>query len=145
MKNSDPFFDLVYATALSSGLPDFLARLLACQAAFETNDFTSKNFRLNNNAFGYKFVKGAKWFQLPTPGIQSTESDKYAAYPSLQDSTKEIVAWIKRRQKEKKFPADLSEIETFQDYANLLKFCGYFGGKAEHYAIGMKKYYFENF
>ena len=126
--------------AKAEGLPLQLSKLIACQSAFETDNWTSDNFKKNANGFGYKFVSGGKW-QLQTPGIQSTESDHYAAYSVFENSINEICDWIKRRQKEGKFPVDLTTIQTPQQYAYLLKDCGYYGSKKEDYAAGIEMYF----
>ena len=99
----------------------------------------SNNFIKNNNGFGYKYVKGGK-YQLPDGGIKSTESDNYAAYAAFADSIKEVCAWIVRRQKESKFPKDLTMIQMPEQYAFLLKSCGYYGAKETNYAKGLAMY-----
>lgn len=129
----------VISIVTNQGLPLQLSKLIACQSAVETGNFTSHAFILNNNGFGYKHVEGAK-LQLPTAGIQSTESDKYAAYSSYDNSILEICRWIGRRQKETKFPHNLLTIQTPLQYATLLKNCGYYGGKLEDYANGIQMY-----
>ncbi len=121
-------------------IPMDLAKLIACQSAFETNNFTSNNFLKSNNGFGYKHVNNAK-LQLPNVKVHSTESDFYANYATFSDSIEEVIQWIFRRQKEKKFPSDLSTIETTEQYARLLKNCGYYGGKFEDYSNGMNMYF----
>lgn len=129
----------ITAVAQSGGMPLQLSKLIACQSAFETANWTSNNYLLNNNGFGYKYVKGAK-LQLLKSGIKSTESDNYAAYKNLEDSVLEVCGWIKRRQKEGKFPRDLTTIQLPESYAYLLKNCGYFGSDKDHYAKGIAMY-----
>lgn len=121
---------------MQEGLPLQLSKLMACQSCFETANWTNKNFLKNNNGFGYKYVKGAK-HQLKTSGIHSTETDNYAAYATFPDSIKEVCDWIKRRQTECKFPNDLTVIQFPEQYAFLLKSCGYYGGKQTDYAHGI--------
>jgi len=131
------YSNIIINAALSFGeIPVQLARLMAAQSAHETNNFTSNNFIKNNNGFGYKFVKGAK-LQLTTSGIHSTESDNYAAYATFEDSIKEVCLWILRRRKEARFPQDLTAIQNPEQYAKLLKQCGYYGGKEQDYANGL--------
>jgi len=129
----------VITTAMTHGMPLQLSKLLACQSAFETENWTSNAFKKSNNGFGYKHVDGAK-LQLPKPSVHSTESDFYAAYANFEDSIYEICLWIGRRQKQTKFPQDLVSIQTPEQYASLLKSCGYFGGKEEDYAEGIANY-----
>ena len=132
------FANKIVEVALQNGMPEQLSKLIACQSAFETNNFTSNAFKKNNNGFGYKYYEGSK-YQLGK-GIQSTEADCYASYKTFDDSISEVCSWIKRRQKEGKFPSDLTTIKTASIYAKLLKGCGYYGSKEAHYAQGTNKY-----
>lgn len=129
----------VIKIAMENQMPLQLSRLLACHSAFETANWTNNNFLKNNNGYGYKFVLGAK-LQLPKEGIHSTESDHYAAYATFEDSIKEVCLWIGRRVKESKFPKDLTIIQMPEQYAFLLKSCGYYGGKETDYAKGIAIY-----
>lgn len=126
------FADFAIQTSLKEGMPIQLSRLIACQSAHETGNFTSHAFIKNHNGFGYKYYKGSA-YQIGA-GIISTEKDPYAAYATYEDSIGELCSWIKRRQKEFKFPADLTKIQTGEQYAHLLKECGYYGGKEVDYA-----------
>lgn len=121
--------------AVLDGMPDKLSDLIAAQAAHETGYFSSNAFKQNNNLFGYKYVPGAKW--QSGAGRKSTEGDPYAQYDSIDDSVHELTAWIVRRQKQGKFPADLSTIDTPQEYAKLLKACGYYGAPESEYLNGL--------
>ncbi len=131
--------DNVIRVAIENGMPLQLSKLMACQSAFETDNFTSNSFKKNNNGFGYKHVPGAS-LQLSSAGIHSTETDHYAAYPSFDNSIIEVCRWIKRRQKQAKFPQDLVSIQTPAQYAHLFKSCGYYGGKEEDYVHGLSNY-----
>ena len=126
---------LIYATAFADGMPAVLCSLIEAQSKHETDDYTSNAFLKNNNCFGYKYVSGAKW--QAGSGITSTEHDPYAAYKDIPDSVHELTAWIKRRQYEKKFPVNLNDIQTPEDYAELLKKCGYFGDPIGNYISGL--------
>ena len=128
----------VVKVAMNKGIPLQLAKLMACQSAFETANFKSNAFRKNNNGFGYKYFKDSA-YQLGK-GITSTEKDPNAAYQTFDNSIEEVCAWIKRRQRDLKFPFDLTKIQTPEDYAHLLKACNYFGSEVEHYAKGLNKY-----
>ncbi len=127
----------VQSVAASDGMPPVLAKLIAAQAAHETGWFSSNAFKQNNNLFGYKYVRGAKW-QLGA-GRTSTEGDPYAKYATIDDSIHELTAWIKRRQRDDLFPADLTTIETPTEYANLLKACGYYGAPVQEYVSGLTR------
>lgn len=126
---------MIYATAFADGMPAYLCSLIEAQAFHETDSFTSHAFLLNNNCFGYKYVKGGKWQQ--GAGITSSEDDPYAKYDSVANSVHELTSWIKRRQKDKRFPADLKEIDSTFEYASLLKECGYYGDEVGNYVTGL--------
>jgi hypothetical protein len=126
---------LVYATAFGDGMPDTLANLIVWQSQHETDDYTSNAFKKNSNLFGYKTFAGSKW--QTGAGITSSEGDPYASYATIEDSVHELTSWIKRRQFKGQFPTDLNKIKTPQDYALLLKACGYFGDTVGHYVSGL--------
>lgn len=128
---------IILRTTIKAGIPKSLALLIVAQAKHETNNFTSKVFQENNNAFGYKYIKGAT-LQLEH-GRMSPEGNAYAHYKNLKNSTKEIIAWIYRRVKEKKFP-NLDTIKTPQQYAIYLKITGYYTDTIHNYTMGLKKF-----
>lgn len=144
------FESQIYSAALQKlqglGFPNAraLALLMVAQAKHETNGFTSPVFKKNNNAFGYKYVKGAK-YQLgagsaapPSEGRQP-----YAKYATVADSAREVAAWIGRRKKY------FLLVNTKEQYARELKRQGYYGrfpGMTDEQSItnylgGLKKYY----
>lgn len=115
-------------------MPPALALLIVAQARHETAGYSSNVFTRCNNAFGYKYVGQS----LSTGACTaSPELDYYAGYASIEDSTHEVTAWIKRRQKDGSFPADLNTITTSEQYAQLLKNAGYFGDTWTNYANGL--------
>jgi len=128
------YFEKIKATALADGMPGPLALLIAAQAVHETDNFKSAVFREDLNCFGYKYVKGALW--QDGPGRKSTEGDHYAHYRSIANSVHEITAWIRRREKEGKFPA-LEQITSPVQYVQLLKKCGYYGDPPAVYLAGI--------
>lgn len=132
----------IFHTALNAGIPEDLAHLILAQAKHETANFTSKVFKLNKNAFGYKYIKGAAQ-QLPQPGRISPEGNQYAHYHDLEHSTKEIIGWIYRRLEEKKFP-DLETIKTPYQYATLLKETNYYTDTITNYTRGLNKFITKN-
>jgi hypothetical protein len=132
--------NFIVSVCLTEGLPLQLSKFVACQSCFETANWTNRNYNLNKNGFGYKRFKGSK-HQLLGKGITSTEGDSYAAYATFSDSIKEVCDWIKRRQKEGKFPRDLTTIQKPEQYAFLLKSCGYYGGPQTDYAKGVAMYF----
>jgi uncharacterized FlgJ-related protein len=124
---------LIYDVARRSGFPDNFARLLVAQCKHESANYSSPVFKANNNLNGYKFV-GQK---IAKKGTLSPEGDHYAKYASVEDSVKELVNWIKRRQMEKKFPADLTTINSPAKYAELLKLSNYYGDSVKVYTNGL--------
>ncbi len=131
--------NIIVAHCLQKGKPLQLSKLIACQSAFETENWTNNNYLLNKNGFGYKRFVGSS-HQLLGGGIKSTEGDNYAAYATFNHSIDEICAWIDRRQKQGTFPRDLTTIQFPEQYALLLKQCGYYGGLERDYARGIEKY-----
>lgn len=125
--------------AINQGFPKMLSELIGAQAAHETGNFTSNAYQKDNNCFGYKAVNGDH-DQIGN-GITSTEGDPYAKYATIQDSTDDVLRWIKRRQREGKFPADLTTIMTIQQYAELLKQCGYYGAPVSEYIEGLTRFF----
>lgn len=128
------YFNQIKQIAIADGMPVRLSELIASQAAHETANFTSKVFVQNNNAFGYKYVKGAIW--QDGAGRTSTEGDPYARYSSLANSVHELTAWINRRLKEGRFPP-LEAIDNPSQYAIALKDCGYYGDTITVYKNGL--------
>lgn len=123
----------------NKGIPPVLASLLVAQAAHETGNFKSNFFTKYNNAFGYSFVPGSI-YQV-SAGTVADNGQPIAVYRSVEDSTKELVDWIYRRVKEKKFPSDLYSITDPVQYATLLKNAGYYGDTLQNYAAGLKRFF----
>ena len=131
-------FELViYQTLLDQKIPAPLAKLITAQSQFESGNYKSRVFLTDNNAFGYKFV-GQK---IATKGLPSpkNEGDNYAHYDSVKDSAIEIANWVKRRVKEKRFPA-LNTITTAEQYSKLLKDTNYHTSAESNYTKGLKYY-----
>ena len=129
-------------TAVNPGLPPTLAYLLVAQAKHETGNFTSKFFKQYNNAFGYSYVSGGKY--QTGSGTIADNGQPIAVYPDIESSTKEVIDWIYRRQKEGKFPANLETITTPETYAQLLKASGYYGDTLSNYLKGLKNFFSYN-
>lgn len=127
----------IYNAARSMGINDTLANLIVAQARHETGDFTSKIFKENNNAFGYTFVAGGQ-YQLPSKGRIADNKQPTAMYASVEDSTKEMVAWLQRREKEGKLK--MSELTTPEAYAAALKKSGYYTDAESRYLTAMRKW-----
>lgn len=123
-------------TPLNPGVPKKLAELIARQAAHETGGFKSNAWKMDNNAFGYKWV-GSR-YQIGR-GIQSSEGDFYGRYADYMDSVDEVVDWIYRRKAQGLFP-DLATITTAEQYSTLLKNAGYYGDSVDNYTKGLKRW-----
>lgn len=128
------FAERIYTKALADGMPQFLASCIVLQSAHETAGWTSNVFKSCNNINGYKWV-GQKTALGPCTG--SPEGDNYARYASIEDSVFEQTQWIKRRQREGKFPADLNTITSLDQYAQLLKNTGWYGDTVNNYTRGL--------
>jgi len=126
---------IVYDTAIAEGMLKINAQLpglIVAQAKHESNDFSSNVFKTCNNAFGYKYV-GQK---LAVGACSdSPEGNKYAKYRSLEDSTREVCQWIKRRQ------SQFAAVNTPEDFASALKNNGYFGDSLGNYSAALRRHY----
>lgn len=131
---------IIYTTARADGMPDALADLMVAQSKLETGNYSSRFFTVGNNAFGYSYQAGDKW-QLDKGGPLADNGIPIAQYASVKDSVHELTAWIKRRQGEGKFPADLSTITTADQYATLLKNAGYYGASLSSYMAGVAAFF----
>lgn len=130
----------IYSTAHADGMPPALSQYIVAQAKHETGNFQSRFFTQGNNAFGYSFVSGAKW-QLPAPGPIADNGQAIAQYSTVQNSVHELTDWIKRRQREGKFPANLNEITSPENYAWYLKQSGYYGAPLATYADRLRYWF----
>lgn len=136
----------IYETAIADGMPEFIAACLVGQSKHETNNYKSKFVKNYNSYFGYSYNKKSVW-QMPKGGTNADNGVPIANYRSLEDSVHEVASWIKRRQKEGRFPKDLTTIKTAFEYAKFLQDCGYYQGwkkytKEENlgfYANGIQK------
>lgn len=135
------YSSVVYSRALDGtlknpGLPGTLAQLVVAQSEHESNGYTSPVFlNTNGNAFGYKYT-GSNY--------QRGNYNGYAKYDSVDDSTAEIVDYIYRRVADGSFPADLSTIQTPDQYATLLQNAAigpYYEDSEMNYSGGIAKWF----
>lgn len=126
---------IVLNTARSQGMPAYLSNLILAQAKHESNNFTSAVYQDCNNAFGYSAPGGVNYCK---------GHSFYRAYNNLQESVIELTNWIKRRQKENKFPQDLNTITSPDQYAQLLKSSGYYEDSTINYTNGLKRWFVNN-
>jgi len=140
--NSRRIFDV----AVMDGMPETLTRLMVGQSKFETGDYTNKHCKLHNAFFSYMLDPRSRW-QVPGGGTIADNGKPVAKYATIDDSVHELTSWIKRRQKEGRFPKNLNEIDTPEKYAALLQKCGFYQGwphltpeqNLEAYAEGIEK------
>lgn len=129
--------ELIYKTAKAEGMPHTLALLIVAQSKLETGNYTSNIFKTGNNAFGYMYSKASKY----QTGQGPIADNHYPAakYKNVEDSTRELTSWIKRRQADGQFPKDLTGIKTPLIYATYLKNGAhpYMGASISSYANGM--------
>jgi uncharacterized FlgJ-related protein len=130
---------IIYNTAIGAGFPASFALLMIAWSKHETGDFTSKFFKQYNNLFGYSYVPGAAY--QSGPGTNADNGVPIAAYSSPEMSVRENIAWVKRRQAEGKFPADLGTIKTPDQLATLLKKAGYYQDSLANYAAGLARFF----
>lgn len=132
--------ETIYNELLTNGIPPQLALLVVAQSKHETNGYTSNVFKTCNNAFGYKYVGQA----IAKSCSQSPELDNYAGYSTVENSAKEMAFWIKRRQAQGIFPANLNEIQSASQYAMLLKNSGFYGDTVTNYTAGLLRWFKSN-
>jgi len=126
----------IFDAARANGMPVNLANFIVAQSRHETADFTSSVFRNCNNAFGYKYIGQAN----ATGCLAAPDGGQFARYANLAASVTELTGWIRRRQNEKIFPANLDSINTADKYAQLLKLAGYYGDPVAIYANGLRRF-----
>ena len=120
----------IYSLLIRSGLNETLARFATAQAAHETNNFTSKIFKSNNNAFGMKYA-----------GQVNAQSVKngYANYVSLNYSVADFVSWYSRhRTNILSLPLFINSLES---YVRFLKNNNYFEAPESEYLKGCDHFY----
>lgn len=133
---------IIYNQCLKDGLPSLLSVFVVSQLASETAvngiPFSSHVFVSCNNTGGYKW-KG----QSTAEGacLLSPEGDYYAKYTTIADSVHEITQWIRRRQADGTFPADLNEIQTPQEYAYWLKNADYYTDTLANYSRNLSSWF----
>ncbi|MFT3945939.1 MAG: glucosaminidase domain-containing protein [Agriterribacter sp.] len=128
----------VYNTAVNNEVPSVVALLIVAQAKHESSNFSSNVFKLNNNAFGYKYVGQSN--AVRGSAAPSSEGDYYARYDTLADSVIEVVDWWKRRIRQGLIN-DWSDIATVDNYSSALKKAGYYGDSVANYTAALKKWF----
>lgn len=129
--DQDMNFDQLIENMLAEDgvLPQSVWRYIVDQARLESNNYSSKLFKTDNNLFGYKYVEGAEL--QDGPGLLSPEGDYYAHYDSVENSIHEISGWWQRRIAAGFDPSTLNSYGTFAD---TLETFGYYGSSPIAYA-----------
>jgi hypothetical protein len=105
---------------------------IVAQAKHETNDFTSKVYKENQNLFGMKWTEGRRG-QVASKGLQSPEGNHYAKYLTDSTSIIDLLIWFDV----KKFPLSVLSVN---EYAQALKDRGYFTDGLSNYISGLKRW-----
>lgn len=127
--------NIIYNTAISTGINNLVASFIVSQAAHETGGFTSDLFNRANNAFGMTVPKLRKSpFIIAADKKQPDGSGNYAKYLNVQDSTKDLIHWFTYN------GITLNTITSPEQYANVLKSKGYYGDTVQNYLSGLKTY-----
>lgn len=121
--------------AISIGLTESQAKLIAAQSAYETANFTSNVFKLNNNPAGIMFIN-KPYQKNATPGssFPANESNtaKYAKFATIKDGFKDMIRIT--------YPSLIKSTDT-TTYAANLKMQKYYTGPQANYTGGLLRYW----
>lgn len=123
----------IYQAALKAGFAPSAAKLIVAQARHETGNYSSYQFKTNNNLFGMKYVKQP----LATQGNKSPEGDYYAKYASVGASVQDLV---NRNYKITKGGISFNQLKNASDstdFAQKLKKRGYYTASVQEYTNGL--------
>ena len=124
-----------YDIGIDLGLNDAQAKLIAAQAAFESANFTSNVFKLNNNPAGIQYINQPyQKNAIPGSSYPASESKtaKYAKFATIKDGFKDMIRIT--------YPALKSNPDPVT-YAALLKARYYYGGDQQIYTAGLLRYW----
>lgn len=121
--------------AIDLGLNESQARLIAAQAAFESANFTSNVFKLNNNPAGIQFIN--KPFQKnASPGSAFPPSEsktaRYAKFTTVKDGFRDMIRITYKALQGDPDPST---------YTARLKSQSYFMGNERIYTAALTKYW----
>ena len=121
--------------AIDLGLNEAQAKLIAAQAAFESANFTSNVFKLNNNPAGIQFIN--KPFQKnASPGSPFPPSEsktaRYAKFATVKDGFRDMVRITFKSLQGDPDPAT---------YSARLKAQSYYMGDQRIYTSGLTRYW----
>jgi hypothetical protein len=137
---------LIYDTAIAQGFNPQGAKLVAAQARFESADYTSPVFKINNNTSGIKYIGSRQ--KNAQQGTLSPEGDYYAKFDTIQDSINDKIVRLYNITMGGVTPKQLKDTTDPTEFATLLKKRSYYGNTPygtseairdiENYASGLK-------
>jgi hypothetical protein len=117
----------VYTLCVNQGFGAEMSKILSCQAAHETGNFTSFLFFMNNNLFGMKQPQNRKT-------TSESEKNGYANYKDIEDAVVDIKYYFEYVGLSKNY-FDVGS------YVAALKRKGYYEDTEENYQKGIEYFY----
>lgn len=141
---SAQYDQIIYDTAIGEGFTPTAAKLVVAQARFESADYSSNVFKNNLNTSGMKYI-GQPLASRGTPAPKNEQrcnggcdSDYYAKFKSVGDSAKDKIVRLYNINMRGVSPAQLKNAKSAEEFADLLKRRGYYGGNQAQYARGLQ-------
>lgn len=129
----------IYSGLIAAGMSSPLALCVLAQSKVETSvhgiPFMNRQFIMNNNPWGYSYVKGNSLQVVGGGGKHPEDAGVYAKYDSLDNAIKDIVGYYKRH------IAHYSNVSDLQGYVAGIISSKYQTGNPDNYLKGLKKYY----
>jgi flagellum-specific peptidoglycan hydrolase FlgJ len=134
----------IIVAATQEGVPHHICQFIASQSRVETGNFTSSLFTDDKNGFGMKIPAVRKTPYIIGPATlgkvknappKSEGNTNYARYASIEDSTKDLVNWLRYNK------VDFTKIQSVEDYVAFLGKKGFFGISVKAYLTQVNKYY----
>jgi uncharacterized FlgJ-related protein len=139
----------IYNTAIEQGFNPTTAKLIVAQARFESADYKSNVFKLNNNTSGIKFIGQPNAIRGSlAPANERTcnggcNGDYYAKFNTIQDSINDKIVRLYNINMRGVSSEQLKNSTDSIVFANLLKQRGYYDSSASEYAAGLKSKLFK--
>ena len=135
---------IMYNTAISEGFTPTAAKYVVAQARYESADYSSNVFKLNNNTSGMKYI-GQPLATRGTPAPAKEQkcgggcnSDYYAKFKTIQDSASDKISRNYNLTIRGVAPSQLKNAKSPEEFAHLLKLRGYYGSAETTYALGIR-------
>jgi hypothetical protein len=130
---------LIFDRCRKAGFSNFLAKAIVAQSKHETAihgvPYMSRQFIVNNNAFGYGRIKGDP-DQIGDGGLHGEgDGGHYAKYQSLDKCMNDVIQWYTKR------IHTFSAVNDLTGFANGLKNYHYYTAPVSEYANGLNHYY----